>query len=410
MIDVMDEYHASKPPHVPAELVRAFDIYHIPGATEDVHAAYAAVQKSSPDIFWTPANGGHWVITNGEDILTILRDTVRFSSTSTILPPMPETDARQIPLEIDPPDHAHYRRPLMEALRPSRVNAMQDDIRHLAVQTIEQLKPAGGCEFIADFAKILPIHVFLKLVDLPLEDKDALLSMVEGAVRGHTVEERQKSQQLIKNYLAKAVRERRSMPGSDILSLIVNIDIGGQLISETEAIDYAMLFLSGGLDTVASMMGFIIKYLAESPVHRRILSERINDERFVMFALEELMRRHGIANISRVITTDMTLRGVELKAGDRILPANAFVGLDERLNPDPLNVNFDRPKPIMAVFGYGAHACPGAVLARRELRIFLQEWLSRIPDFQIRPDSKPLMATGMVNTVLRLELVWPANS
>jgi len=98
---------------------------------------------------------------------------------------------------------------------------------------------------------------------------------------------------------------------------------------------------------------------------------------------------------------------VQFHAGDRILPGNLWVGLDDRINENPLVVDFNREKPVHAAFGNGAHACPGAVLARREIRIFLQEWLSRVPDFRIKPGTKPVLATGLVNGVLRLDLCWP---
>ena len=97
---------------------------------------------------------------------------------------------------------------------------------------------------------------------------------------------------------------------------------------------------------------------------------------------------------------------VALRGGDFILPLNSCVGLDEELNPDPLTVDFHRSKPLMAVFGAGAHACPGASLARREVRIFLEEWLARIPDFRIAPGTTPRFVSGLTNAVRHLDLCW----
>jgi len=163
----------------------------------------------------------------------------------------------------------------------------------------------------------------------------------------------------------------------------------------------------GGLDTVASMLGFIARFLALNPGHRRQIVERLDDEAFLKHAVEELLRRHGIANTARIVAQDTELGGVQLKAGDVILPPNLLVGLDERAVEDPTRVDFARPFPIRhATFGNGVHTCPGAVLARRELQVFLQEWLRRIPDFEIKPGTTPVAATGMVNGVLKLELSW----
>ena len=407
MLDVADAGLAPRPDHVPADRVRDFDLYNIPGAAEDIQAAYAAVQQSSPDIFWTPHNGGHWVATRGEDIIAMQRDPRRFSHQEIVLPPMPEGTPRQIPLEIDPPEHARYRRPLMQALLPSIVAELESNVRQVAIDAAERLAPLGACEFVEDFAKVLPIHVFLELVRIPLDDKAYLLTIAEDSVRGSTAEVRLGAQRAMGAYLLPWIRARRESPGDDLLSKLVNVDIGGERISEPEAISYATLVLFGGLDTVAGMIAFIARFLALNPDHRRQLVERLDDEAFVKNAIEELVRRHGLANTARVITHDFDYNGTQFRAGDRILPANLFVGIDDRINADPLVVDFNREKPVHAAFGNGAHACPGAVLARREIRIFLEEWLTRIPDFRIRPGTRPVLATGLVNGVLRLDLVWP---
>ena len=397
---------APRPDHVPAERVFDFNLYNVPGASDDIHQAYAAIQKSAPDIFWTPHNGGHWVATRAEDILTMQRDYKRFTHKQIVLPPMPEGTQRQIPLEMDPPEHSRYRRPLTQSLLPKIVQTLEDDVRKVAIDTIEALVPRDECEFVEEFAKVLPIHVFLKLVDLPLDDKETLLEMAELAVRGRDAETRTLAQQKMGGYLYKWIAERRANPSDDLLSTLVNTDIGGERISEIEATSYATLVLFGGLDTVAGMIAFIANFLATNPSHRKQLVERIDDDGFLSSAIEEMIRRHGLANTARVIPEDMNYKGLEFRAGDRILPANLFVGLDDRVNPDPMTVDFNREKPVHAAFGNGPHACPGAVLARREIRVFLQEWLRRIPDFQIKAGTAPVLATGMVNGVLRLELCW----
>ena len=397
---------ATRPAHIPADLVRDFNLYDIPGASEDVQVAYARIQGENPDIFWTPHNGGHWVATRGEDIVAMQRDYHRFSHKHIVLPPMPEGTQRQIPLEMDPPEHPTYRRPLMQFLTPHAVGTLEGKVREVAIAAIERVLPLGGCEFIDDFAKILPIHVFLELVELPLADKATLQPLAEQAVRGTDAETRLGAQQGMGMYLLDKVRARRENPGDDLLSKLVTVQVDGGLISEVEAISFATLVLFGGLDTVAGMLGFIARFLAEHDEHRRELVSRLDDEKFLKHAIEELIRRHGIANTARVIAQDFEYKGVTLRAGDRILPANVFVGLDPQLNPDPLTVDFARPAPVHAAFGNGPHACPGAGLARREVRIFLEEWLKRIPEFRIAPGTRPVLASGMVSGVLRLDLAW----
>lgn len=400
-----------RPDHVPADRVVHFDIYDVPGADKDIQLAYRAFQQNNPDIFWTPANGGHWVVTRADDIEAIQRDHERFSHRRITIPPMPPEYPRQIPLEVDPPEHAAYRRPLTRALLPRVVNALDAKVTDLAIQLVEELKPRGECEFIEDFAKILPIAVFLDLVDLPRADRTLLLPLAEDAVRGTSVEARQRAYAGIAAYLMPWIEARRAKPGDDLLSQIINADINGERISQAEAMAFASLVLFGGLDTVASSLGFIANFLARNPDHRRQLREGLDDSSFMQGAIEELLRRHGVANTARVVTRDMEFKGVQLRAGDMILPPNLLYGLDERKVEDPLRVDFTRPFPVPhATFGNGPHTCPGAVLARREIKAFLTEWLRRIPDFEIKPGTRPRLATGMVNGVLSLELSWPVGA
>jgi cytochrome P450 len=396
------------PEHVPAERVHIFDLYNVPGSDTDVQAALGRLHAEAPDIFWTPCNGGHWVATRAEHIRAMQLDYRHFSHRSILIPRPPEGTPRQIPLELDPPEHSQYRRTLTQALMPAIVREVEGKVYAVAVEAIERLKPLGRCEFVEDFAKILPIYVFLDLVDLPREDKDRLLPIAEKSVRGSTHEVRTEAHHALAAYLQPHLVARRENPGMDLLSKIVNTEVNGERIDFAEAMSFASLVLFGGLDTVAGMLGFFARHLAIQADHRRAITGRLDDEPFLNRVIEELLRRHGLANTARYVAEDYEFGGVRLKQGDAIMPINLLVGLDERVNPDPLTVDFDREKPVHAVFGNGAHACPGAILARRELRIFLTEWLSRIPDFALDPESPPVLATGMVNGVLRLDLVWNA--
>jgi cytochrome P450 len=394
------------PLHVPSELVYDFDLYNIPGAAEDVQAAFAAVQREAPGIFWTPRNGGHWVATRTSDIIEIQRDYHHFSHKEIALPPFPPGTPPIIPIGLDPPEHTDYRRVLTQFLVPSVVAQLEERVRKVAIAAIDRLIPAGECEFVRDFAQVLPIDVFLSLVDVEVGEKNNLLPIADQVTRGATSEIRLAGQVKMGQYLAGWVYARRESPGEDLLSQIVTLEIDGKRISESEAISYASAIFFGGLDTVAGMLGFIALFLARNPVHRRQLAARLEDKAFLKNAIEELMRRHGLANTARRITEDLVFKGVQFKAGEMVLPANVFAGMDEMTNPDPLTVDFNREKPVHAIFGNGPHACPGAGLARRELRVFLEEWLPRIPDFSVKPDTVPMMSTGAVSGIQRLELVF----
>jgi cytochrome P450 len=400
----------ARPEHVPAELVVDFDLWNIPGAQEDVQLAAHEFQQRCPDIFWSPRNGGHWVSTRAADIEVMQRDHTRFSHHCFTIPKKPEDMPRELPSELDPPRHTPLRRPLTAALMPKIVYGLDDQVRSLSADLVDGLRDRGRCEFIAEFGEILPITVFLEFVDLPVTDRHFLLPKVARVVRGSTPEIRHDALLEVIDYITAIVRDRRARPGEDMLSAVVNaIDLGGDRINEADAVAYAGTVLFGGLDTVTAMLSFVARFLARSPEHRRQLIGRIDDEAYMRNATEELLRRHGIASTARLITHDMDYNGAPFRGGEMVLVLNMLHGLDERRFERPLTVDFDRPAPIShAIFGNGPHTCPGAVLARRELRIFLQEWLRRIPDFEVTPGTTPVTTTGLVSGITRLELSWPA--
>ena len=396
------------PPHVPAELVIDFDFFAPPGADEDIHLAWKRLQSEAPPICWTPRNGGHWMALRGELIKEIQLDHERFSHREFIVPVDPNRDFVALPLGVDPPEHTKYRRLIAPAFLPKVVNALEARVRQIAVELVEGLAPRGECDFIADFARHLPITVFMEMVNLPMSDREMLLEWAEDVVRNGAIEARRAAQMKMHGYLAGWIEQRRRNPGEDLISKIVHSTVDDRPITESELFSVLALLLFGGLDTVASMMGFIARYLAMHPEHRRELLEHPENHRN---AVEELIRRHGVSSTSRYITHDFDFHGVAFKEADMIYLTNMLYGLDERINDEPTKVDFHREDIRLAAFGNGPHTCPGAVLARRELMVFVEEWLPRIPEFQIKPGTKPLLIPGYVNGVERLELVWdPATT
>lgn len=145
-------------------------------------------------------------------------------------------------------------------------------------------------------------------------------------------------------------------------------------------------------------------FLAENPSHRRELAA---DAKKIPKAIDELMRRYSIANIARCVKNDMQYLGASLKAGEQILMATCIHGLDERSFESPTEVRFDRKDSYKhSTLSHGIHRCIGAPLASQEMRIFLEEWLSRIPDFSTDSHDPPIMATGIVHGLTRLPLRW----
>ena len=392
------------PAHVPPSRVRDVDLYDLPGASDDVHLAWKRVQDECPDVFYTPRYGGYWVVTRAELLDQIWPDHERFSSREIAIPRQPGSPP-QLPIETDPPVHRYFRQPINVGLAPRAVQQLAERARALSIEIIERLQPRGECEFVADFAAHVPMEVFLSIVALPPTDREWLIQRTQVMTRGGSVEVKQKALEEIFGYLESWLKERSEHPGEDLISRILQLQVGDRGISHEEALSECALVLFGGLDTVAATMAFFARHLATHPEHRR---ELVSHPERIPRAIEELLRRLSIPTVGRVLTTDVELDGVTLKAGDHVQLTVCFHGLDERRWPDPLTVDFDRPELAgHMAFGRGVHRCPGSNLARSELRVFLEEWLKRIPDFAIKPGEQAVTATGAVAGVLRLPLVWP---
>lgn len=389
------------PAHVPAELVRDFDFMQA-GAEEDLYAWWAKLHDG-PDIFFTPRHGGHWVTTRHEDISHVLENYDVFSSQQMTVPkgthqfPSP-------PIMYDPPLHTDFRKLLAPFFAPKSIGDLETKARDLSIRLIDQVAQKGSCEFVAELSLAMPIGIFLGLVDLPDDDRLELLGYAEKLVRGQTHEEQAEGFQLAYRYLATVFADRREKPGADILSYMLQGTVeGGRPLTEPELLGMGSLLLAGGLDTVAGMMGFIMLHLARSPEQQALL---VQNPDLIPQAVEELMRRHQIANVARLVVKDTVLKGVAMKEGDMVLTPTSLAGIDDRRYPDPQTVDFSRADKRSLVFGKGPHQCIGAFLARTELRVFLAEWLKRIPTFRIPQGEKPIAVPGRANAVSYLPLEW----
>ena len=389
------------PAHVRAAQVVDFDFYRPCEPGDDPFLAWKKLQRG-PAMQWTPANGGHWIATRGRDVKTILSDWERFSSSSAFIPKMDRP--RAVPLEYDPPDHAPLRKILLPAFMPKAVKRWSDEARVLAIDLIDGFKGAGSCEFIADFAMQLPIVIFLRLLDLPLADREPLLEAVNATLRPTTEERRAAGRAYLNRYIADLVDDRTANPRDDLLSDALKADIGGRVMNNAQAQGLASGLLGGGLDTVASTMGWAALFLAENPGHRQQL---IDEPALIPKAIEELLRRFAVPNIARVVRHDIDYEGAAMKAGEQVLMSACMHSLDPEIFDDPLTVDFRRRDSYKhSSFSHGIHRCVGAPLAMQEIRIFLEEWLGRIPIFRLDPADPPIRATGIVHGLTRLPLVW----
>ncbi len=396
------------PRHVPPELVVDFDIYDMAGEPADFHMAWHRLQLAHPEaeLLFTTRNEGHWIAMRGDSVLEAYGNPALFSNRMMLVPKSRGRDVALLPTMLDPPEHTPLRAIINPNLAPRAIQRIEPMIRAIAVEAIEAFRADGRCEFIADYAEILPIRVFMALVDLPMADVPTLkdwarqLNQPSGEHGEMSVKEIMGA---FADYLRPFVEARRRMPSDDMLSRLANGTRDGEPISVEEAIEMITLVMLGGLDTVASFVGFLVLFLARNPEHRRRL---VADPTLIPAAVDELMRRFAINVNTREVREDVSYKGVALRSGDLIVMPTILHSLDDREFDDPLAVDFGRTITRVATFGAGPHRCPGSFLARTEMRITLEEWLARIPDYELEPGVDVKMRSGIVATIVSLPLRW----
>nr|WP_047169519.1 cytochrome P450 [Sphingomonas sp. Y57] len=399
---------AERPSHVPADRVVDFDVFSPPGVEKDFQDAWAALQVSgAPDIIWTPRYGGHWVPTRGRVIAAMFRDHERFSSR---VPQVPKDQGELyefIPQTLDPPRHRPYRNLLNDSFSPKAILRMEDRVRRLAIDLIEGFRAKGRCNFVRDYAEILPIHIFLSIVDLPIADAPYLLNLANQINRPDGSMTLEEALTNFRDYLGVWIDKRRGGEGRDLLTKLVNSEVEGRPLSRDEVLRMTNIVLLAGLDTVVNFLGFMMLFLARNPEHRRKLTR---DPGLIPAAVDEFVRRFPVVLIGREVTRDMDYEGVTFKKGEMVMIPTMLHGLDDRENPGAPTVDYRREKSEHSTFGGGVHRCAGSFLARAEIRVTLEEWLSRIPEFHIEEGAEIRHNGGLVGGIQELPLVWDSPS
>jgi cytochrome P450 len=188
-----------------------------------------------------------------------------------------------------------------------------------------------------------------------------------------------------------------------MLSGFANATVSGKPIVFDDAVDLGVQLLMAGLDTVAALFGFVMHFLARHPAHCK---ELVDDPSLIPGAADEFLRRFGMVTNAREVVEDYEFYGVRLAKGDIISAPTFIYGMDEREFEDPMSINFRRSAGEHTTFGHGRHRCPGSFLARAELRITLEEWLARIPEFRVDVDQPVHMHAGISGGLDQLHLRW----
>ncbi|MCW2892966.1 MAG: Cytochrome [Actinomycetia bacterium] len=348
-----------------------------------------------------------WYLLRYADIRAALQDHELFSSRSVQY--VGNSPQRLLPEELDPPEHAKYRRLLNAPLSPSAIRAREEQIRTLCVALIEEIAPHGECDFLTGFAQRFPTTIFLDLMGLPAGKAAEFVARAQTVL--HVTGEQDPDFSLraaaamgIIADIGAAVAARRETPRDDMISRLVNSTVDDRPLTDDELYQLGFLLYLAGLDTVANVLTYSFRFLAGRPDLRSLLRDEPDK---IPYAVEELLRLFSIASTVRVVTRDTMFAGCPMKAGDRVVLPTASAGRDGGQYRSPDEFKLDRFANAHLAFGAGPHRCAGAHLARLELRIALEEWHRRIPDYELADDKPVTEYVGAVAGLTALPLRWP---
>ena len=322
----------------------------------------------------------------------------------------PETGEPLLPQDLNGQPHVKLRRILNQFFAPAAVRRMEPMAKQRCIELIEELKGAGECDFVKEFAIRYPTDMFLALLGLPVSDGEQFLEWSDdyfGALLAGDPGRAEAAKASIMKYFDEAVTERRANPRDpkeDMVSRLVEARIDEEALTHDEILTICLTLMLAGLDTTRSALGYIYTHLAQHPEDRQAL---IDDPTLIPKAVEEFLRLYPLVfQAGREVQEAQDFNGLQVEKGDVIWLGIAQANRDPRKfeNPDQFDVSRHNVNQHIA-FGGGPHRCLGMHLARLELKVVLEEWHQRIPDYRIKPGTE-LTERGVQLSMPTLPLEW----
>lgn len=372
------------------------------------HATLDALAAESPFTF-NDSTYGFWMIHGYEHVREALRTPEVFSNRVTGALGDPTRRTRLLPQNLGGREHMAYRHVLNPWFGPTQVERTAPLARRRAVEMIEELLPTGRCEMTGGFGMRYPTEIFLAHLGLPIEDGPWMVPLVESMFRGFfggDPAETRETVSTLKDYFRERFAERETSPrdpATDFVTAMSQIELDGVPFPYEDRITMCFTIMLAGLDTTRSALGFIFEHLATHPDDRAWL---VDDLDRLPLALEEMLRLYPLLiQDGRYVEQDVDFHGCPLRKGDVVWLGLATANRDPSVFADPDRFVRDRAANRHLAFGAGPHRCLGAHLARKELLIVLEEWLRRIPDFELEPGAE-LTERGGQLMLREVPLVW----
>ena len=376
---------------------------------------YAWLRENAPVYWHAEADGpGFWAITKYDDIRTVSRTPALFSSWArgTMLDEPDELGlaaSRLMMLNMDPPQHDRFKLLVSRGFTPKNAQLLVARIDELAKEIVDDVIDRGEADLVADIAGRLPSGLIAELMGIPRADGERLYELTEIMhTTDATVAPPEKKAMAIGEMLAYAqsvAETKRTNPGDDIASALVQAEVDGDRLSDGELQWFFLLLVNAGGDTTRNLLAAGIQALFDHPGQQARLLADVDG--LLPSAVEEMLRwTTPVVHFRRTVTQPTTLRGVELAEGDKVMVFYGSANRDEDVfdQPDVFDVGRS-PNPHMAFGGGGPHLCLGLHVARIEIQAMLRQLLTRMPDLASAGPVEP-MASNFIAGVHAMPVRW----
>jgi cytochrome P450 len=401
------ERPAWAPDHVPQGLLWDHSLAEFNSELDDPFMAASRLLDGPPIFFARNAAQGQsaWVVARHALLTEAFIDWESFSSEggmAVVLMQMLGVDWTFNPVNIDPPRHTAYRKLLLPLFTPKAVSHMEQAVRETCEQLIAPFADKQGCDFVKDFAVPFPSLIFLRLMGMPQDMMKQFFQWEQNLLRGQNMEEIVAAGREILEYLEFHLEQQKKQPTTPLMEAIITAEIDGKKLNDGEILGMFYTFYTGGLDTVYGTLGWSMRYIATHPEFQQKL--RDNPDKLNK-AVDELLRMFSVVMTQRRVARDMVWHGVEMKQDDIVYLPIFVAARDPEAYPNPHVAQIDR-KQTMLAFATGPHLCLGLHLARREIRIALESFLTRFDDIRIPDGADYEYNAGPTLNVDSLPLGW----
>lgn len=353
----------------------------------------------------THGEKGYWIVNRAEDVLKAGQSKA-FSAENGISLDRVELAA---PEEVEDPLHTPLRLLLNPYLTRVAVTRHRPTIENVANREIDGFIDDGEVDAISQYASVLAAEAFALIVGgIPPGDMPALHRDTHGQLHAPTAEERAAAWYRVVDYCDRYMSRRRDEGGGDgLVDALVRWEFEG--FEWKDKVNCLVQLLEGGLGTTSAVIGEGLRFLATNPEARQRL---LDDPSLLPQAIEEWLRTtSSVFTVARKLKEDTEVAGTTLKADDWVYINFAAANFDPRKFEDPMRTDIERhPNPHLA-FGAGRHRCIGSHLARMNLTIAFETFLTRIPHFSLADGFTPTYSTMELRTMnsLRLQFQVPSK-